>query len=88
MFCCPQNRRQRVAVLDIGGRDLALDRQAQLIHCNMPLPALDVLVAIDRAVCPLVMRLDRLGVDDGGAGVLLALGFLADAAAQYVQDAL
>jgi hypothetical protein len=41
-FYRPQNRCQRVAVLDIGGRDLALDRQAQCIHRNMPLLALDL----------------------------------------------
>jgi len=45
-FYRPQNWCQRIAVLDIGGRDLALDRQAQCIQRNMPLPALDLLASI------------------------------------------
>ncbi len=42
-----QKGRQRVAVLRVGGRDLAFDRQAECIDGDVPLAALDFLGGVE-----------------------------------------
>jgi len=59
-----QEGHQRVAILDVGGRDLAFDRQAKGVDGDVPLATLDFLGGVEAARPTGLGRLDRLAVDD------------------------
>ena len=59
-----QDGRQRVAVLRVGGGDLAFDRQAERIDGEAALAALDFLGGVEAARPASLRRIDRLAVDD------------------------
>ena len=71
---CPQQRRERVAVLRAGRRDLAFDGQPERIDGEMALATLDLLARIEAAGTARFGRLDRLAIDNhGGRRSLAAL---------------
>ena len=59
-----QEGRQRVAILHVGGRDLAFDGQAKRIDGDVPLATLDFLRRVEPARPACLRRLDRLTVGD------------------------
>src|SRR5208283_4912865 len=74
-----EHGREYVSILDTCGCDLALDWQAECIHRDMSLAALDFLARVEAARPARFRRLDRLAVDDdrrrrGLAALILARG--------------
>src|SRR5271165_2744613 len=59
-----EHGRECVSILDTCGCDLALDWQAECIHRDMSLAALDFLARVEAARPARFRRLDRLAVDD------------------------
>ena len=63
-----QQVRRPIAVLDIGGMDLGCDHQAVAVGEDVPLAALDLLAGVEAPRSAAFRGLDRLAVDDAGAG--------------------
>lgn len=62
-------------------------QQPQRISDDVTLAALDALAAIEAAQSPDMRSLDRLAIDEGGAGTGLASGFDADTAPEGIGQA-
>ena len=71
------SRGEPVAVLDAGGVDDGAQQEAERIHQQVPLAAVDLLVGVEAARAAAFGRLDRLAVDNSGGRLGLAAGSLA-----------